>query len=203
MNGAGADKPDKNENITSRNNRTYWILRSDQALPWSWPFRMPNPPGFGLYRFMLCKLLTCWRFSIPSARPFRQHSQTPIIAASKNRKSLLYALDRKTGFTPNQEAATLRLGRTRQDRWLPGTVRAGCAGAQQQSGASGLCEMRPDETPVLERLRATRRDQNQTNFATAAAIIRGRGQTIIVPGEPIYWFSKNHTRNCMRLILRM
>jgi hypothetical protein len=58
--------------------------------------------------------------------------------------------------------------------------------------------MRPDETPVLGRLRATRRDQNQTNFATAAAIIRGRGQTIIVPGEPIYWFSKNHTRNCMR-----
>jgi hypothetical protein len=42
----------------------------------------------------------------------------------------------------------LRLGGTRQDCWLSGTVCAGGVGAQQQSRASRLCETGFDENSV-------------------------------------------------------
>jgi integrase len=47
----------------------------------------------------------------------------------------------------------LRMGGTRQDLRLPGTVRPGGFGAQQQGRASRLRETRPDENPVTGRLR--------------------------------------------------
>src|SRR5512137_225828 len=46
------------------------------------------------------------------------------------------------------------MGRTRENRWLSRTVRAGGLGTQQQGRASRLRETGPDETPVARRLRA-------------------------------------------------
>ena len=60
------------------------------------------------------------------------------------------------------------LGGTRQDGGLPGTVRAGGFGPQQQGGASRLRQTRLDENSVAGRLRATGRRKRPTGSVNAA-----------------------------------
>src|ERR1039458_4044934 len=58
-----------------------------------------------------------------------------------------------------------------KNRWLPGTIRAGGFGAQQQSGASRLRQTCPDENPVAGRLRTTDSRKGRTGIVNAAIVI--------------------------------
>jgi hypothetical protein len=62
----------------------------------------------------------------------------------------------------------LRMGGTRQDRRLPGKVRAGGVGTQQQGRASRLCETGIDENSIAGRLRTAGRREALSGGVNAA-----------------------------------
>ena len=90
--------------------------------------------------------------------------------------SRVRAGDRATEFGQRCKRATncrgdvaqlpLRLGRTGEDLWLPGTVCTRGFGSQQPGGASRLCETGVDEAPIAGAIRTTSSGKSRTGNVT-------------------------------------
>ena len=141
-----------------------------------------------------CNQSCCWWISGRHWLPSRNRISTPTfpsegqkddlnsqfswlsssVSRSFETEGLDAARSRRSAYRRDAAQLPLRLGGTGQNRWLPGTVRAGGFGPQQQGGASRLCKTRADENPVSGRLRTTGGNEARTsivNVLSSSAVV--------------------------------